>query len=340
METKLLKTTVVGSYSLPKWLEIVRDLHKQGKITDDELEEAHDNAVKSCIKDQELAGVDVITDGELRRETMVYFFTKRIYGFKNDGKMKPIGNLDPSIQMPDPIVFDKVKRIGSIGVAKHWKFLKEHTYKETKVTITGPQMLAKRSTNEYYKDEKELIKDLAEILREEIIEVVSAGCKLIQIDEPVWVGYPEDLPWLIEIFNQMIDGIDAKFCLHICYGNYQLKRLFKGQYADLFPALLDVNSHQLSLEFAVNNAEPLELFKKYGTRDKEIVVGVIDVKDPNVETPEMVAQRIRRVFDVIPPEKVWLSPDCGMKFMPRNRAFAKLCAMTQGAEIVRSEISN
>jgi 5-methyltetrahydropteroyltriglutamate--homocysteine methyltransferase len=88
METKLLKTTVVGSYSLPKWLEIVRDLHKQGKITDEELEEAHDNAVKSCIKDQELAGVDVITDGELRRETMVYFFTKRIYGFKNDGKMK------------------------------------------------------------------------------------------------------------------------------------------------------------------------------------------------------------------------------------------------------------
>jgi 5-methyltetrahydropteroyltriglutamate--homocysteine methyltransferase len=187
---------------------------------------------------------------------------------------------------------------------------------------------------------RELIKDLAEILREEIIEVVNAGCKLIQIDEPVWVGYPEDLPWLVEIFNWMIDGIDAKFCLHVCYGNYQLKRLFKGQYADLFPALLDVNAHQLSLEFAVNNAEPLELFKKYGTRNKEIVVGVIDVKDPNVETPEIVAQRIRKVFDVIPPENVWLSPDCGMKFMPRNRAFAKLCAMTQAAEIVRNEISN
>lgn len=340
MNLPILPTTVVGSYSLPKWLEVIRELYKQGQITDEELEEAHDNAVKACIKDQEIAGVDVITDGELRRETMVYFFTKRIYGFKTDGKMKPIGNLDPTIQMPDPIIFDKVKRIGSIGVAKHWEFLQGHTSRETKVTITGPQMLAKRATNEFYKDERELIQDLADILREEIIEVANAGCKLIQIDEPVWVGYPEDLPWLVEIFNKMIDGINAKFCLHICYGNYQLKRLFKGQYSDLFPALLDVNADQLSLEFAVNNAEPLELFKKYGTRGKEIVVGVIDVKDPNIETPEIVASRIRVILDVIEPEKIWLSPDCGMKFMPRNRAFAKLKAMVEGAKIIREEIKN
>lgn len=338
MNLPILPTTVVGSYSLPKWLELARELYNQGKLTDEEIEEAHDNAVKSCIKDQELAGVDVITDGELRRETMVYFFTKRIYGFKTNGKMKPIGNLDPSIQMPDPIIFDKVKRIGSIGVAKHWIFLAQHTNKETKVTITGPQMLAKRATNEFYKDEFELIQDLADILREEIIEVVNAGCKLIQIDEPVWVGYPEDLPKLIRIFNKMIEGINAKFCLHICYGNYQLKRLFKGQYSDLFPALLDVNADQLSLEFAVNNAEPLDLFKKYGTRGKEIVVGVIDVKDPNIETPEIVASRIRHVLDILEPEKVWLSPDCGMKFMPRNRAFAKLKAMVEGAKIIREEI--
>ncbi|MDE3056755.1 MAG: methionine synthase [Bacteroidota bacterium] len=333
----LLPTTVIGSYSLPVWLERVRELGAKGALTPEQVDEAHDNAVKSAIKDQELAGVDIITDGELRRETMVNFFSARIHGFDMSGKMKPIGNLDPNIQMLDPIVRDKVRHKGSLGMEKHFKFLKEYTTHGAKVCVTGPQMLAKRATNEYYSSNKELVFDLAGVLNIELKSLVAAGCGFIQIDEPVWVGYPKDMPWLVESFNTLIAGVNAKIALHVCYGNYQLKKLFTGQYAELFPAILETNAHQLSFEFAVSDGVGLELFTQYKT-EKEIVAGVIDVKDEKIETPEIVASRIRKALKFIPKEKMYISPDCGMKFMPRARAFGKLKAMVEGTKIVRKEL--
>ncbi len=333
----LLPTTVIGSYSLPKWLDYVRDPGTRGTLTPAQVEEAHDNAVKSVIKDQELAGVEIITDGEIRRETMVYFFSMRIHGFDMAGKMKPIGNLDPSIQMPDPIVRDEVRRKEGLGMEKHFAFLKAHTAHRTKVCVTGPQMLAKRATNEYYASDKELVFDLADVLNEELKGLVTAGCDFIQIDEPVWVGYPQDMPWLVEAFNRLVSGVRAKTALHVCYGNYQLQRLFAGEYAELFPAILETKADQLSMEFAVSHGEGLDLFKKYKT-DKEIVVGVIDVKSEEIETPNAVARRIRQALEHIPAEKMYISPDCGMKFMPRDRAFGKLKAMVEGTRIVRKEL--
>jgi 5-methyltetrahydropteroyltriglutamate--homocysteine methyltransferase len=334
----LLPTTVIGSYSLPKWLELARELGATQVLAADHLTEAIDNAVRSAIKDQEVAGVDIITDGELRRETMVNFFSMRIHGFDMAGRMKPIGDLDPSIQMPDPIVKDKVRRDRGLGMDDHFRFLKRYALHRTKVCVTGPQMLAKRATNEFYATDRELVFDLADILNVELKGLVDAGCDFIQIDEPVWVGYPQDMPWLVESFNRLVSGVEAKIALHVCYGNYQLKRLFKGEYGQLFPALLNVCADQLSLEFAVSDGVGLELFKQYPT-DKEIVVGVIDVKAMEVETPEIVAWRIRRALEYIPAERMYISPDCGMKFMPRDRAFAKLCAMVEGARIVRRDLS-
>jgi 5-methyltetrahydropteroyltriglutamate--homocysteine methyltransferase len=144
----LLPTTTIGSYSFPRWLGEVRVLGAQGVLTPEEVEEAHDNAVRSVIKDHEMAGVDIFTDGEIRRETMVNFFSARIHGFDMSGRMKPIGNLDPSIQMPDPIVREKVRHKGGLGMDKHFRFLRDHTDRGVKVCVTGPQMLAKRATNE------------------------------------------------------------------------------------------------------------------------------------------------------------------------------------------------
>lgn len=334
----LLPTTVIGSYSFPKWLDHVRELGTKGALTPAQVEEAHDNAIKSAIKDQEMAGVDIITDGEIRRETMVYFFSKRIHGFDFEHtKMHPIGNLDPNIQMPDPVIADKVKWKQSLGMDVHFKFLKEHAVADTKVCVTGPQMLAKRATNEYYKSDKELIFDLADILNVELKGLVAAGCDYIQIDEPVWVGYPQDMPWLVEAFNKMVNGVKAKIAVHVCYGNYQLKKLFKGQYAELFPAILETNAQQICLEFAVSDGVGLELFKQYKT-DKEIAVGVIDVKVESVETAEVVAKRIRQALQYIPADKMYIVPDCGMKFVPRARAFGKLKAMVEGTRIVRKEL--
>jgi 5-methyltetrahydropteroyltriglutamate--homocysteine methyltransferase len=336
-EHLLLPTTVIGSYSFPSWLDQARVLAKQGVLSAAQLEEAHDNAVRSAIVDQEMAGVDIITDGELRRETMVNFFSARIHGFDMSGKMKAIGNLDPSIQMPDPIVREKIRHKGSLGMDRHFRFLKAFARHRTKVCVTGPQMLAKRATNEAYPSDKELIFDLAEILNIELKGLVAAGCDFVQIDEPVWVGYPADMPWLVESFNRLVNGVKAKIALHVCYGNYQLKKLYTGEYGELFPAILDTRSDQLSMEFAVSNGEGLDLFKRYPT-DKEIVVGVIDVKSEAIETPDIVARRIRKALEYIPPEKVVISPDCGMKFMPRDRAFGKLKAMVQGTTIVRREL--
>jgi 5-methyltetrahydropteroyltriglutamate--homocysteine methyltransferase len=333
----ILPTTVIGSYSFPFWLDRARELGKQGVLTPAQVEEAHDNAVKSAIKDQEMAGVDIITDGELRRETMVNFFSARIHGFDMSGKMKVIGNLDPNIQMLDPVVREKVRRKDSLGMERHFAYLKQHTTHRTKVCVTGPQMLAKRATNEFYKTDKELIFDLTDILNTELKNIVAAGCDFIQIDEPVWVGYPQDMPWLVESFNKLVAGVNAKIALHVCYGNYQLKRLFKGQYAELFPAILDTKSDQISMEFAVSDGVGLELFKQYKT-DKEVVVGVIDVKDETIETADVVAKRIRQALEFVPPEKMFISPDCGMKFMPQQRAFGKLRAMVEGTKIIRREL--
>lgn len=333
----LLPTTVIGSYSLPAWLERARELAAARRLTPEQLEEAHDNAVKSAILDQELAGVDVITDGELRRESMVLFFSSRIGGFDMSGRLRPIGNLDPSIQLPDPIVREKVHALGSLGMETHFAFLRAHARHRSKVCVTGPQMLAKRATNEWYNTDRELVFDLADILNIELKRLVDAGCDFIQIDEPVWVGYPQDMPWLVESFARLVDGVGAKIALHTCYGNYQLKRLFTGQYEDLFPALLDVPAAQLSFEFAVSDGAGLDLFRRYPT-DKEIAVGVIDVKEPAIETPELVAARIRAALQHIPAENLVVSPDCGMKFMPRERAFGKLRAMVEGARIVRREL--
>jgi len=329
---------VIGSYSFPKWLDRIRELGAQRALTPEQVDEAHDNAVKSVIKDQEMAGVDIITDGEIRRETMVYFFSKRIHGFDfTHTKLHAIGNLDPSIQMPDPVITEQVKWQESLHMDTHFKFLKEHAIAGTKVCVTGPQMLAKRATNEYYKSDKELIFDLADILNKELKGLVAAGCDFIQIDEPVWVGYPQDMPWLVESFNKLVDGVNAKIGLHVCYGNYQLKKLFTGQYAELFPAILDASADQICLEFAVSDGVGLELFKQYKT-DKEIGVGVIDVKDETVESPQVVADRIRQALKYIPAEKMTIVPDCGMKFMPRARAFGKLKAMVEGTRIVRKEL--
>lgn len=334
----LLPTSVIGSYSFPRFLDHVRELGTKGVLTPEQVQEAHDNAVKSVIKDHEIAGVDIITDGEIRRETMVYFFSKRIHGFDFEHtKLHPIGNLDPSIQMPDPVIVDKVAWQQSLKMDEHFTFLRTYATACTKVCVTGPQMLAKRATNEYYKDEKQLIFDLAGILNKELKGLVAAGCDFIQIDEPVWVGYPQDMPWLVETFNTLVAGVNAKIGLHICYGNYQLKKLFKGQYAELFPEILKANAHQILLEFAVSDGVGLELFQEHKT-DKEIAVGVIDVKDDAVETPDVVAQRIRHALKYIPAEKMSIVPDCGMKFMPRERAFGKLKAMVEGTRIVRKEL--
>jgi 5-methyltetrahydropteroyltriglutamate--homocysteine methyltransferase len=339
-----LPTTVIGSYSLPRWLELVREVAARGELTPEQLEEAHDNAVKSAIVDQQTAGIDLITDGELRRETMVYFFTRRIAGYDNSGRLKPIGNLDPTLQMPDPVVVGKVAPATLADeLVRHYRFLAEYATAATKVCITGPHMLAKRAHNDpdgpYRGQDRPLVEDLAGVLNEALRALVAAGCQTIQIDEPVWVGYPEELEWAIPAYNRMLEGVDAYISLHICYGNYQRRRLFTGDYRDLFPAVLHARADCFSFEFTPQLDLVLDLFRRYGV-DRDITAGVIDVKNDRVETPEEVVARVRRVLEVIPLARLSLSPDCGLKFTPRALAYAKLKALGMGARLARQQLAS
>jgi 5-methyltetrahydropteroyltriglutamate--homocysteine methyltransferase len=335
----LLPTTVIGSYSLPRWLEHAREGHKSGALGDAELDEAHDNAVKACLKDQELAGVDVVTDGELRRETMIYFFNRHIRGFRLYGPLRPIGTLDPSIRMPDPVVEAPVQR-GDMPLVPHWRFAQAHSTRLVKVCVTGPHMLAKRATNEAYRSDRELVFDLAAILNAELRDLVRAGCRFIQVDEPVWVGYPEEVSaWAVEAFNRTVEGLEpAKITLHICYGNYQRQRLFPGTYRELMPAMFGARTSQLVLEFAVTEMQQLDEVAGALPKEMELGLGVVDVKTDAIETAEDVAGKIRRALRKVPAGRLWLNPDCGLKFTRRAVAYAKLQAMVAGASLVREDL--
>ena len=172
----------------------------------------------------------------------------------------------------------------------------------------------------------------------ELKELVRAGFEILQIDEPYYSGFPEDLPWGVKVINTLVDGVDARITLHICYGNRYGKPTWAGNYQYLFPTILDAKVHQLSLEFARRGGEDLDLFKEFSGRF-EIGVGVIDVKDHEVETPDLVAERIRKAAEFVPPERLFVLPDCGCLHLPQPVAFAKLQSMVQGAQIVRKELT-
>jgi len=175
------------------------------------------------------------------------------------------------------------------------------------------------------------------VLNAELRELVRAGATDIQIDEPYYSGFPEDLPWAIRAVNAMVESVDATIHLHICYGNRYGKPSWEGSYRYLFPAILDANVNLVSLEFARRGDEDLQLFKEFNP-SFSLGLGVVDVKIQDVESPGFVADRIRRALEVVPVEKLVVNPDCGCVHLPREVAFSKLCAMVEGARQVRSEL--
>ncbi len=227
--------------------------------------------------------------------------------------------------------------MASLRLADDFRFLAANTDRATKFCVTGPHSLVKRIRDEYYKNEEAFAMDLARILNMELKELVRAGARYIQIDEPYYSGFPEDLQWGVKVLNTMAEGVDAKIAVHLCYGNRYGKPSWAGNYRYLFPAILGANVQQLTLEFARRGGEDLELFKEFPNK-LEVGVGVIDVKGHDVETPEIVAERIRKALKAVPAERMYILPDCGLLHLPREVAFAKLRTMVQGAKIVRKEL--
>jgi 5-methyltetrahydropteroyltriglutamate--homocysteine methyltransferase len=331
MSLPMLPTTVVGSYSMPGWLERLKTEYFARRISRQELDEIHDTAVKAAIKDQEVCGLDIVTDGEVRRDNMIDYFAERLPGVQTDHTSKKF-----YYDFYDSVVRGKLP-MASLRLADDFRFLAQNTDRATKFCVTGPHTLVKRIRDEHYKNEEAFAMDLARVMNMELKELARAGARYIQIDEPYYSGFPEDLQWGVKVLNTLVDGVDAKIGLHVCYGNRYGKPSWAGNYRYLFPTILEANIHQLTMEFARRGGEDLELFKEFPNKF-ELGVGVVDVKTHEVETPEIVAENIRKALKFVPAERMFVLPDCGLLHLPQEVAFAKLKTMVQGTKIVRKEL--
>ncbi len=331
MSLPILPTTVVGSYSMPGWLERLKTEYFARRISRVDLDEIHDTAVKAAIKDQEIAGLDIVTDGEMRRDNLVDYFVERMPGVQIDRASKKF-----YYDFYDSVVERRLPH-ASLGLAKDFLFLRANTDREGKFCITGPHSLSKRIRNTFYPNEEAFATDIAGVLNLELKELVKAGARFVQIDEPYLSGFPDDLEWAVDVLNTLVAGVQAKIGVHICYGNRYGKPSWEGSYKYLLPKIFEAKVQQLTLEFARRGEEDLEILRELA-KSFEIGVGTIDVKTHAVETADVVAERIRKALEFAPAERLFILPDCGCFHLPRDVAFAKLSAMVEGTRVVRKEL--
>ena len=331
MQLPILPTTVVGSYSMPGWLERLKTEYFLRRISRHDLDEIHDTAVKAAIKDQEMAGIDILTDGELRRDNMIDYFALRLPGVQIDHGSKKF-----YYDFYDSVVRNRLPT-AHMGLVEDFKFLQRFTDRPIKYCITGPHTLVKRIRNEAYTSEEAFAMDISRVMNLELRELEKAGATFIQVDEPYYSGFPEDLGWGVKALNVLTEGLNTKIGLHICYGNRYGKPSWEGTYRYLFPAILEAKIQQLVLEFARRGEEDVALFREFNA-PFELGLGVVDVKDHAIETPAMVAERIRAAIEFVPAERIHVNPDCGLVHLPQDVAFAKLCTLVEGTRLVRKEL--
>jgi len=315
----LLPTTTVGSFPKPEYLKKYRNMYQKNDISKETLISTEKKATKEIIELQEKIGLDILVDGEMYRGDMVTYFAEHLSGFKISGLVRSYGNR----YYRKPIVYKKISYIEPISVPMY-KFAASITEKPMKAIITGPYTLMDWSFNEYYTSRSELMSDLAHVIHQEVIELESAGAKYIQIDEPAISARPEELEMVISGFKIVTENVHAKTIVHICYGNFE----------KIYPKMLELPVDQLDLEMANSNYELLEQFKKHKFT-KEIGLGVIDVHIRQIETQEIVKERINKALEVLNVEQIYVDPDCGLKTRTEKEAIGKLIAMVSAVKDIR-----
>ncbi|MDQ3760865.1 MAG: methionine synthase [Actinomycetota bacterium] len=327
----MLPTTVVGSYSVPEWLERLKTDYYRNRISRSHLGEIHDMAIKAALKDQEKAGIDIVSDGELRRDNDIDYFLARIPGVQILVTVKSFyfDYYDTPI-VTKPLPADPPP----LGLADDYRFTRQHTDRPVKFSFTGPFSLSHRIQNKAYAKSADLVRALAQVLNAEAQRLAEAGAELLQIDEPFLAGYPEDVGIAVEAINIVTQGLDVTWGLHVCYGNRYARPSWEGHYDFLFPAVLDANVDQLILEFARKGYEDLHVIQRLGW-DRALGLGVVDVKTEEVESAELIAQRIRKALETFPADKLIINPDCGLRHLPADVARSKLTAMVEGTAAVR-----
>jgi 5-methyltetrahydropteroyltriglutamate--homocysteine methyltransferase len=338
----VLTTTVVGSYPQPDWL-IDRDrlgsrlpprvrARELWRVADDLLEQAQDDATRLAVSDMERAGVDVVTDGEMRRESYSNRFATALDGVDLD---EPGVALDRTGHPnPVPRVTGPIRRTRPVEV-RDVEFLRSITDRPIKITVPGPFTMAQQAQNDYYDDERSLALAYAAAVNEELRDLKAAGADVVQIDEPYLQARPEPArEYAVEAIDRALDGIEGTTVLHTCFGYAHIVHERLPGYPFL-RELDECRATHLSLEAAQPNLGS-DVLREVPT--KIVVLGVLDLGSEEVETPEVVAQRIRTALEVLPPERLVVAPDCGMKYLPRERAYDKLEAMVAGARLVRDEL--
>jgi 5-methyltetrahydropteroyltriglutamate--homocysteine methyltransferase len=337
-----LVTTVVGSYPQPGWL-IDRDrlgerlpprvrARELWRVPEAFLEEAQDDATRLAVQDLERAGVDVITDGEMRRESYSNRFATALDGVDLD---EPGVSLDRSgKENVVPRVVGPIRRRGPVE-ARDVALLRSLTDRRIKITVPGPFTMTQQAQNDHYASDRDLALAYAEAVSEELHDLKAAGADVVQIDEPYLQARPEPArSYALEAIDRALAGIEGDTVLHTCFG---YAHVVKDRLAG-YPFLRELDAcaaTHLSLEAAQPRLDP-EVLRDVPS--KTIVLGVLDLGDPEAETPELVAERIRRALEVVEPERLVVAPDCGMKYLSRELAVAKLEAMVAGARLVREEL--
>ena len=342
MAGKLFPTSLVGSYPQPEWLIDRAKLSKMvPRVRMDDLwlvdpkalEARQDEATLLAIQDQERAGLDIISDGEQRRESYSNRFATALAGVDTENPGTTINRSGKPI--PVPRITGKISRKYPVEL-RDLQFLRANTKKQVKMTVPGPFTMSKQAQNEFYQSDEEMALDYAAAVNDEIKDLFAAGCDIVQIDEPWMQQHPDKArAYGLKALDRALDGVTGTIAVHLCFGYAAVVHDKPTGYSFL-PELEGSKAAQVSIEAAQPKLD-LKVLEKLPS--KTIILGVIDLADQKVETPEIVAARIREALAHVPPQRLVIAPDCGMKYLPRETAFGKMQAMVDGAKIVRNELT-
>jgi 5-methyltetrahydropteroyltriglutamate--homocysteine methyltransferase len=343
--THLLPTTVVGSYPQPEWLVDRATLHHHGvprahahdmwRVPDELLEQAQDDATILAIRDMERAGIDIVTDGEIRRESYSNRFALALEGVDAETPGELRSQASGRITKV-PRVVGKIRRVAGVET-RDARFLRENSTRPTKITLPGPFTLSRQVQNDFYEDEEELAMDYAVAVNAELRALKAIGVDVVQLDEP-WVRTAPDkaVRYGIRAINRALEGIEGPTVVHVCFGYAAVVPGKKPSGYGFLAELGDTVAQQISIEAAQPRLDLGVLRELAG---KTIILGVLDLGDAIVETASVIADRIRDGLRYVAAEKLIPAPDCGMKYLARDTAFGKLKALTDGAAIVRRELA-
>jgi len=318
----LLPTTSVGSFPKPPYLIKARSDRKRGKISDNDLVSLENEATQEWLDFQEQIGIDIPVDGEMYRGDMVAYFAENIPGFDPGGLVRSYGNRF----YYKPIIQGKLSYPGPITV-EWWKRAQAMTKKPIKGMLTGPYTIMDWSFNEYYSDRAAATLALAELIRDEVAELIKAGCKIVQIDEPAISVRPEELEIARQGLEIVTKNQKAYFITHICYGAFE----------KIYPAMLDLPVHNFDLEMSNSDLDMLELMRKHPFT-KDITFGVVDVHSHLIEDVSLIKSRIEKALEYIPKEALWIDPDCGLKTRTVEESKAKLRNIQEAVISVRAKL--